>query len=189
MAQCQILEWQHCALNFGAYGSVPGTGMAKLLSEICLIWLSARYWNGSTAVWMLTHMAQCQVLECQHCSLNDDSVPGTGMAKLQSECWHKRLSAQYKHENAPQCTAQSNNLSYYNFSNLIFNLPFLNIIPSLPLNTQQKPAPCLWPAHPSTLLQLLLSESVLFYMLQNVQRPSEINTLINQPLRKKNRIF
>jgi len=140
-------------------------------------------------------MAQCQVQEWQHCSLNvgtHGSVPATGMATLRSECWHIWLSAQYKLDNAAQCTAQSNYLSYYNFSNLIFNLPFLNIIPSLPLNTQQKPAPCLRTAYPSTLLQQLLSESVFSYMymaegtkLRHVQRPSGLNAVIKQPLLKE----
>jgi hypothetical protein len=106
---------------------------------------------------MLAQMAQCQVLEWQHCSLNagtNGSVPGTGMATLHSGGWHKRLGAQYETDNAAQCTTQSNSLSYYNFSNLIFNFPSLNTIPSLPLNTQHKPAALrATSAHSSSLLQ------------------------------------
>ena len=86
------------------------------------IWLSARYWNGNTAVWSLSGTAQCPTLEWQHCSLQ-------GGTKGCVQHWNC---------NAAPCTAQENSLSYYNFSNLIFNLPLLNIVPSLLLNMQYK---------------------------------------------------
>ena len=124
---------------------------------------------------MLAHMAQCQVLEWQHCNLKagtNGSVPGTGMATLQSEGWHKRLSPQYKTENTAQCTAQSNSLSYYNFSNLIFNLPSLNTIRSLPLNMQHKAAP--W------LLRCASDRPILHLCYKQLRSVSELSCILHR---------